>query len=83
MPIEMRNKLEDGKSIQETSRNWRKSECLKIVQSYAENSVSNCYVVTAHHRDDQVETLMLKFLRGVHISNFHAVSIFFLKNSFL
>jgi tRNA(Ile)-lysidine synthetase-like protein len=28
-------------------------------------------IATAHHADDQIETFMMKFLRGVHISNLY------------
>jgi tRNA(Ile)-lysidine synthase TilS/MesJ len=39
-----------------------------------EKTTSTRYVIcTAHTRDDQMETLMMKLIRGVHISNFHGV----------
>jgi tRNA(Ile)-lysidine synthase len=31
-------------------------------------------MVTAHQQDDQDETMVLKFLRGVHVSNFAGMS---------
>jgi hypothetical protein len=31
--------------------------------------------VTAHHRDDQVETILLKLLRGVHLSNLRGMEV--------
>jgi tRNA(Ile)-lysidine synthase TilS/MesJ len=32
------------------------------------------YIATAHIHEDQLETLLLKLLRGVHIANIHGVS---------
>ena len=61
-------------SIQEISRNWRRSECLKILKtasSSSSSSSSDRVIATAHHADDQLETFMMKFLRGVHISNLY------------
>jgi tRNA(Ile)-lysidine synthase len=58
-------------SIQEISRNWRRSECLKILKTISSSSSSDKVIATAHHADDQLETFMMKFLRGVHISNLY------------
>lgn len=33
------------------------------------------YIATAHHFDDQIETILLKFLRGVHISNIQSMDV--------
>ena len=32
-------------------------------------------IATAHHLDDQIETMMMKILRGAHITNLYPVSI--------
>jgi len=59
-------------SLQNMARKWRRKECLDIIKSI-ENDNYQSYVATAHHKDDQIETLLLKLFRGVHISNFQPV----------
>eukprot|EP01031_Cornospumella_fuschlensis_P038320 gene38320-46568_t len=60
--------------FQEAARNYRRETCLKALKElFNSNNVSNSYICLAHHLDDEMETLMLKFLRGVHISNFIAM----------
>ncbi len=67
----------ENSNFQEKSRNWRRSESLKILEyNTKNNNYNNSYIVTAHHEDDQIETLLLKFLRGVHITNFVPVIIY-------
>lgn len=56
--------------LQVTARNWRRSESLKLLSELSE---TDSVVCTAHHRDDQTETLLMKLLRGVHISNISMV----------
>ena len=55
----------NSNSIQLWSRNWRQQECERIVSS----SSSRPKIVTAHHFDDQIETILMRLLRGTHISN--------------
>jgi len=66
------NQLIESKGIQERSRIWRTAECIDIItklQSHTENKEDSQWVVAmAHQSDDQLETVLLKFLRGVHIS---------------
>ncbi|RYH23736.1 tRNA lysidine(34) synthetase TilS [archaeon] len=65
--------LADTKAgFQEAARNYRRKTCLKVLKSLFESD-NNSFICFAHHLDDGMETLMLKFLRGVHISNFVAV----------
>jgi hypothetical protein len=33
----------------------------------------DAYICTAHHKEDQVETVLLQLIRGSHISNLHGV----------
>jgi len=50
--------------LQETAREWRIEESIKILK----NIGADC-IATGHHADDQTETLLLKWMRGTHISN--------------
>ena len=50
--------------LQETARQWRIEESIKMLK----NIGADC-IATGHHADDQTETLLLKWLRGTHISN--------------
>ncbi len=61
-------------AFQERARKWRQYECQSII-AQIENPFGK-YIATAHHRDDQVETLLLKLIRGAHITNLSAVSVF-------
>jgi len=70
------------KRLQQEARDWRRKECLEILKSSLSSSSSSTttststtivegVIATAHHADDQIETFMMKFLRGVHISNLY------------
>jgi len=50
--------------LQETARQWRIEESIKMLKKVG----ADC-IATGHHADDQTETLLLKWLRGTHISN--------------
>lgn len=54
--------------FQSNSRYWRRSHCETIA-----SSLPHCLVATAHHRDDQVETVLMKLLRGVSLPHLHGV----------
>jgi len=57
--------LHRGQSgLQEAARKWRITESLNLL-----DSIGGGYIATGHHADDQTETLLLKLLRGAHISN--------------
>ena len=63
-----------GLGLQLRAREWRRKECLEILRSIVSKSdQKHAYVVTAHHADDQVETTILKLLRGAHLSKFYPV----------
>lgn len=57
--------LKSGQSgLQESARDWRIDEALKLLEFLG----GGC-IATGHHADDQTETIILKWLRGSHISN--------------
>ncbi|CAM9894804.1 unnamed protein product [Chrysoparadoxa australica] len=53
-----------GSGVQERSRDWRRSESASILAE-----LGGGVVACAHHADDQMETLIMKMLRGTHITN--------------
>ena len=55
-----------AKFSQEVARNWRRQESLKLI---CDLSSSGGVILTAHHKDDAEETILLKMLRGVHLTN--------------
>ena len=55
--------------FQELARKWRIKESHNLLER-----LEGDYIATAHHADDQIETLLLKILRGVHISKLHGMS---------
>jgi tRNA(Ile)-lysidine synthase TilS/MesJ len=50
------------------------NENMKHITSDLEMNKKSVVFATAHHADDQHETVMLKFLRGAYISNLQPVS---------
>jgi len=55
--------------FQELSREWRITESHNLLES-----LRGDYIATAHHADDQIETLLMKILRGAHISKLQGMS---------
>ena len=51
-------------SLQESAREWRIEESRKLLKHLGGGRIA-----TGHQADDQIETLLLKWLRGTHISN--------------
>jgi len=65
---------------QETARNWRKRNVQTILEKLISDRTSfhddlhRGLIFTAHHADDSDETMMLKILRGAHVSNLSGIS---------
>ena len=57
--------------LQEKARNWRRAEALKLREEIRADSI-----LTAHHGEDQLETWLLKWLRGAHLSGLQGMSRF-------
>lgn len=58
---------------QDSARTWRRSEMRKLLNTVSTSDQPGC-LVTAHHKDDSEETLLLKLLRGVHITRLTGMS---------
>jgi len=55
---------------QDAARNWRQVNLIQLAKSLtSKKRCSSSVILTAHHRDDFNETVLLKLLRGAHISN--------------
>jgi len=52
---------------QDRARQWRRSTMYSLLQSLS--SEQHGVILTAHHRDDSEESMLLKMLRGVHLTN--------------
>ncbi len=75
------NDLKRGSNFQDSARVWRKSEALSII-----NNINNNYgkfISTGHHLDDQLETIVMKLLRGTFIANIRGVSLFYVSIAWL
>ena len=55
--------------LQEKARNWRRAEAFKLREEIRADSI-----LTAHHAEDQLETWLLKWLRGAHLSGLQGMS---------
>jgi tRNA(Ile)-lysidine synthetase-like protein len=78
---------EDASFSQATARQWRRSTMQQLLSeqlqarriTYSTEGVAcptNVFgmIMTAHHKDDSDETVLLKLLRGVHIANIAGLS---------
>ena len=58
-------------AVHERARAWRQRECIALLNSSPDGGV----ICTAHHLDDQLETVLMKLIRGVHLSNIRGVRL--------
>lgn len=62
-----------GSGMQERARRWRRAEAKDILAKTMTEAGAGRgrrgVIATAHHKDDQAETVLLKALRGAHITN--------------
>jgi tRNA(Ile)-lysidine synthase TilS/MesJ len=72
LPPELRN----ASNFQETTRDWRRQEARTLALELRRRSPEQGpYVIcTAHHHDDQLETILMKLFRGVFIANLQGVT---------
>ena len=61
-----------------SARQWRRKEAVAILKQILDNdnfpsSSARGSIVTAHHNDDQTETMLLKILRGTHVTHLHGM----------
>lgn len=65
-------------SFQAKAREWRRAEYESLLDDWKQTGGGNAsgyYVLAAHHLDDQIETVVMRLLRGAHISRLDGVSI--------
>ncbi len=60
-------------SIQVAARQLRYEWFKEIVDGNTHNSLLTTHLCTAHHADDNIETLLLNFFRGCGISGLHGI----------
>ena len=57
------------KFSQDMARHWRRSNMSDLLQQLTSDGNGSGFILTAHHADDSLESMMLKLLRGAHITN--------------
>jgi tRNA(Ile)-lysidine synthase TilS/MesJ len=73
--------IQKRKFTQSIARQWRRNKMKQLLmQQIQERCEASCdcnhigMIMTAHHKDDSNETLLLKLLRGVHLTNIAGLS---------
>ncbi|CAE7383713.1 tilS [Symbiodinium sp. CCMP2592] len=62
--------------MQAAARAWRRQEALQLLESLEGSAASGSgAVLLAHHADDQVETQLLKLLRGGHLARLSGMNL--------
>lgn len=67
---------------QASARAWRHRESISLSQQLLNNvfpsatsTPGSCVIMLGHHRDDNVETLLLKLVRGCHVSRMQGMTM--------
>ena len=63
------SKDETMKFSQDIARKWRRDKSISLFSDIDGSNSKPGLILSAHHKDDVEETILLKMLRGVHISN--------------
>ena len=63
-----------GKGVQEVARMLRYEWFYKVMES-RQQANRKTYLLTAHHADDQVETIAMNFFRGTGIAGMHGMQV--------
>jgi tRNA(Ile)-lysidine synthase len=58
-----------GVGMQDAARAWRRSVSEAALDGVLREREGAGHIATAHHADDQVETVVMKLLRGAHLSH--------------
>ncbi|CAM9432732.1 unnamed protein product, partial [Laminaria digitata] len=61
-----------GAGMQDRARRWRRAEARDILGGMLEEAGG--VVATAHHQDDQAETVLMKALRGAHVTKMQGMA---------
>ena len=59
----------DTSGFQAKARAWRRDEAEKLL-----DAVAGRVILQGHHADDQTETVLMKMMRGCHVSNIAGMS---------
>ena len=81
VPVYVRQLSEHARNVhagfQERSRDWRRAESLALLSELKarlpDADARSGAIMLGHHADDQLETVLLKGLRGCHLSNLHGM----------
>ncbi|APJ02603.1 tRNA lysidine(34) synthetase TilS [Silvanigrella aquatica] len=67
----------ENKNFQNEARKWRKSKALDLTQTINSNlTYDRCFIVTAHHARDHVETVVMHLLRGCSLNGLLGIQEF-------
>ena len=69
------NDMLGAKFSQESARDWRRTKSIELLKDIIGCDDKQGLIFTAHHKDDSEETMLLKLLRGVHITNISGMKI--------